>query len=293
MTSVTPPPVSSSSPFGRTASVPEEEQQFAPPGQVPIPLLETPVGTLEFDGHEIHVWSLACTPAGEAICLNCDAADASVSATLKHLLRRRGGSAIFTPAEGCAWDGPTEITKLADHYTLLIQALNRKGLRLKNQCALPECASVYAGLARPGEVTASHSTPTSEEESEEEGASAASSVIEEVQVDSKVEHARFVLGDSRVQRPPKGAFFAHLLALTVVCHEDWEDMLWRKGVERDLLTPMHSLGMNAWRINGVLSKWNDLVEEGWLAGWFSRPLTTSSSAPSGKRNRKARRSRLR
>jgi hypothetical protein len=118
-------------------------------GELPIPYVDAPVGTLDYDGHEIAVWSIATTTAGHVIYLNCSAADAAVSATLKRLLRKSSGKAIFQPAKGISWSGPFELSKLTDHYDTVTQALTHKGLRLKNKCIIPDCLNIAAGLSRP------------------------------------------------------------------------------------------------------------------------------------------------
>ncbi len=86
------------------------------------------------------------------IYLNCSAADAAVSATLKRLLRKSSGKATFQPAKGLSWSGPSELSKLTDHYDTVTAGLNAQGLRLKNQCIIPDCLNIAAGLSRPMEA---------------------------------------------------------------------------------------------------------------------------------------------
>jgi hypothetical protein len=173
-------------------------------GELPIPYIDAPVGTLDYDGHEIAVWSIATTTAGQVIYLNCSAADAAVSATLKRLLRKSSGKAIFQPAKGISWSGPFELSKLTDHYDTVTQALTHKGLRLKNKCIIPDCLNIAAGLSRPMEAQSASPIPSHREDAED--------------------------GED------------------VVCHPEWEAMLWEHGRKRDLILPLPALGIHAWSI---------------------------------------------
>ncbi len=67
-----------------------------------VPFCDDAVGALEHEGHEITVWSLVCSPAGEVVCINCTGSHTSVSAALQRLLRKSGGG-NFVPAEPGTW----------------------------------------------------------------------------------------------------------------------------------------------------------------------------------------------
>ncbi len=248
-------------------------------GELPIPYVDEPVGTLEYDGHEVDVWSIATTVDGKVIYLNCSAADASISATLKRLLRKSSGKATFQPAKGVIWPGPTELSKLTDHYDTLTQALTHKGMRLKNQCVIPNCLNIAAGLSRPMEsssVPRISSRPKDEEEPEdmeevEETPDAEKTEAEKPEAKPDAWSFRYVLGDAAIERPPTGALFAHLKSLVVVCHPEWEATLWEQGKEHMLILPQPALGIRAWSITRERGRWTDLVGELWMSGALPRP----------------------
>jgi hypothetical protein len=245
-------------------------------GELPIPYIDTPVGTLDYDGHEIAVWSIATTTAGHVIYLNCSAADAAVSATLKRLLRKSSGKAIFQPAKGISWPGPFELSKLTDHYATVTQALTHKGLRLKNKCIIPDSLNIVAGLSRPMEAQSVAPVSPRREDVEdgesEEDATEEDASMPETRPDAS--SFRYVLGDVSTDHPPIGALFAHLKSLVVVCHPEWEAMLWEHGRKRDLILPQPALGIHAWSITRARHLWTDLVGELWMSGALSRPTPT-------------------
>lgn len=242
-------------------------------GELPIPYIDTPVGTLDYDGHEIAVWSIATTTAGHVIYLNCSAADAAVSATLKRLLRKNSGKAIFQPAKGISWSGPFELSKLTDHYDTVTQALTHKGLRLKNKCIIPDCLNIAAGLSRPMETqSVVLVSPHREDAEDREDSAEEEPSVPETRPDAS--SFRYVLGDASTDRPPTGALFAHLKSLVVVCHPEWEAMLWEHGRKRDLILPQPALGIHAWSITRARHLWTALVGELWMIGALSRPMPT-------------------
>lgn len=264
---------------------------------VPIPFVDAPVGTLEHDGHDIQVWSIAATPAGKVLFCNCDGADAAVSATLKRLCRKSGGKATFHPAEGVTWPGPVNLTKLADSYEVITQALTHNGMRLKNQCVIPASLSIAAGLSRPLEqvmagvpksALADGGENENGEDTPEEAGTEPCADEDPDPVEAPVaEFFRYVLGDARSDYAPKGALFAHLKALTVVCHLSWEPVLWEMGLERGLLVPQPALGVKVWSITRDRQQWEDLVGECWLSGLLPRPEPAPLLATRKKRAQKA------
>jgi hypothetical protein len=248
-------------------------------GTLPIPYIDAPVGTLEYDGHEVDVWSIATTIDGKVIYLNCTAADAAISATLKRLLRKSSGKAFFKPAEDMTWLGPTELSKLTDHYDTVTQVLTHRGMRLKNQCVIPDCVSIAAGLSRPMEIVPvvhvsthmEHEEDTEETEGTEEAIEAESSDEEGAESKQDAWAFRYVLGDAAADCPPPGTLFAHLKSLVVVCHPEWEAMLWEHGKKRALILPQPALGIHAWSITRERGRWTDLVGELWMGGILSHP----------------------
>lgn len=238
---------------------------------VPLPFLQEPVGILDYDGHEIGVWSIATTPEGEVIFLNCCGADAAVSATIKRLMRKNTGKATFRPTSGMSWSGPTTLGKLPEHYDTVTQALSYKGLRLKNQCVIPDCANIAAGLARPMETFAVKA-PERPVEDEIEADEAGEPVeTDESEGKRPRETFRYVLGDIRSDRPPAGTLFAHLKSLVVVAHPSWEPVLWQAAFARGLLVAQPALGIRAWSIPRDRKRWTDLVGELWMTEQLSRP----------------------
>lgn len=244
------------------------------PDELPLPYVDAPVGLLEYDGHEITVWSIATTAEGKVIYLNCSAADAAVSATLRRLLRKSGGKAIFQPAKGIRWSGPTELSKLTDHYETITQALTHKGMRLKNQCVIPDCLNIGSGLSRPMETPAilvpSHMKEDRGESGETESTEETPNA-EKPEGTSDAWSFRYVLGDAATERPPTGALFAHLQSLVVVCHPEWEATFWEEGKKYALILPQPALGVHVWSITRERERWTDLVGMLWMGGALSRP----------------------
>ena len=252
--------------------------------EFPLPFTDTPVGTLDYDGHEIQVWSIATTVEGNVIFLNCSAADAALSATLRRLLRKSSGKATFHPASGFVWSGPTDLTRLAEHYDIVTQALTHKGLRLKNMCILPDSVNIAAGLARPMEVSPTRSALLVEEEEDTDDPTALETPdLSGPEIKSGFVSYRYMLGDLCSDRSPTGALFAHLKSLVVVCHQEWEAALWEHGKMRGLLVPQPALGIHAWSITRDRTRWTDLVGELWLADLLSRPAPVAMLATKGAR----------
>lgn len=239
-------------------------------GQLPMPYVDEPVGALEYDGHEVDVWSIAITAEGKVIYLNCSAADASISATLKRLLRKSGGKATFQPAKGVTWLGPTELSRLDMHYDIVTAALTYRGMRLKNQCVIPDCLNIAAGLSRPLEATPA--IPASSRlKDEEEAADEEKIEAEKPETKPDVWSFCYVLGDAATACPPTGTLFAHLKSLVVVCHPEWEAMLWEQGKKHALILSQPALGVHVWSITRDRGRWTDLVGELWMGGALSRP----------------------
>ena len=257
-------------------------------GQLPLPYIDEPVGSLWYDGHEVDVWSIATTAAGGVIYLNCSAADAALSATLRRLLRKSSGKATFQPAKDVTWPGPTELGKLTDHYDTVTAALTYRGMRLKNQCVIPDCLNITAGLSRPMETpppTVPLSSHPEGEEGTEETDHADKRSPEKLERKPDAWLFRYVLGDAAIDRPPTGALFAHLKSLVVVCHPAWEAALWEHGLIHALILPQPALGVHAWSITRERERWTDLVGELWLCGALSRPEPVPLLAARTRRSR--------
>ena len=251
-------------------------------GELPVPYIDAPVGLVAYDGHEVDVWSIATTAEGKVIYLNCSAADAALSATLRHLLRNSGGKVIFQPAKGVSWSGPTEVSKLPDHYTTLTQALTHQGMRLKNQCIIPDSLNIAAGLSRPMETSSPirvSPSPNDEKARTEEADGAGSPDVESPDAEqpdtpSGAWSYRYILGDAATDCPPTGALFAHLQSLVVVCHPTWEAALWEHGQQHALILPQPALGIHAWSMTRERARWTDLIGTLWMRGTLARPAPT-------------------
>ena len=48
----------------------------------------------------------------------------------------------------------------------------------------------------------------------------------------------------------------------------WAEALWQHGLASELITPLPSIGMRAWRLSGNLLAWSALVGEGVREGWL-------------------------
>ncbi len=229
-----------------------------------VPFCDDAVGALEHEGHEITVWSLVCSPAGEVVCINCTGPHSSVSAALQRLLRKSGGGK-FVPAEPDTWSGPTRLVRLGESYLLLRQPLPET--RLKNYCLLARHAHILDGLKRPPDLPEARAGAVDAAE-EASGAPSKSKSLPQ---------PRYVLGNADAPRPPKGALYGHLKGMQVVCLPEWEHLLWKagrrvcKGEGEALITPLPAIGLSAWKLDGDLRKWNDLVRQGRRAGWLPLP----------------------
>ena len=241
-------------------------------GELPIPYSDSPVGILIYEGHEVEVWSIATTTDGKVIYLNCSATDAAISATLKRLLRKSGGKATFQPAHGLTWIGPTELSTLSDRYETITQALTHNGLRLKNQCLLPDSLNIAVGLSRPMEEVSTRPVLSSETEDGEYAENQSDPEIVNRPPDASA--FRYLIGDVTADRPPAGTLFAHLKSLVVVCHPQWEIPLWEHGKKLALILPQPALGIRAWSMTRERAHWTNLIRELWMNGTLSRPGPT-------------------
>jgi hypothetical protein len=211
-----------------------------------VPFCDDAVGALEHEGHEITVWSLVCSPAGEVVCINCTGSHTSVSAALQRLLRKSGGGK-FVPAEPDIWSGPKRLVRLGESYLLLRQPLPET--RLKNYCLLARHAHILDGLKRPPDLPEARAGAV-DATGEASGAPSKSKSLPQ---------PRYVKG------------------MQVVCLPEWEHLLWkagsrkRKGEVEALITPLPAIGLSAWKLDGDLRKWNDLVRQGRCAGWLPLP----------------------
>lgn len=232
-----------------------------------VPFGDEPVGALDHEGHEITVWSLVCSPEGSVVAINCTGAHTSVSAALQRLLRKSGG-ATFLPAEPATWAGPKKLVRLSGSYLLLRQHLPET--RLKNYCLLARHAHILDGLKRPHDLP--EARPVSERaERPAPGTPGPGKTPGE---------PRYVLGNAGAPRPPKGALYGHLKGMQVVCLPEWETLLWkagsrkRSGEPEALISPLPAIGLSAWKLDGSLIKWNDLIRQGRRAGWLPLPEAT-------------------
>ena len=69
-------------------------------------------------------------------------------------------------------------------------------------------------------------------------------------------------------RPGGIEFLADVAAQHPEWPVQWADALWQRGLASDLITPLPSIGMRAWRLSGDLLAWSALVGEGVREGWL-------------------------
>lgn len=229
--------------------------------EIIVPFLEEPVGELDFDGHDVTVWGLACRASGEVVCLNCTGPQASVSAALQRLIKRKGRSIPFLPRHPGLWTGPTELGRMEEQYVLLRQALT--GTHLKNYCLLSRASDIGAGLKRIRTLPPGLAVDGGEGGRESP---------------SPGNGTRFVLGKVGATRPPHGSAYGHWKSIQVVCLPEWEHTLWEMGEWAGLITPLPALGLSCWQLHGEASQWRDLVKRGRTENHLPLPKTLPHSS---------------
>jgi hypothetical protein len=227
-------------------------------------------GTLQVDGQLPRVAALVCHEL-DVVALSVVGYDTSVSAALAKLWQHE--QVPFLLAEGVEWRGPLRLARRSEGYKQFSTRL--QGTKEVQTIALPLSAHIAEGIVHPPDL------PRPKEEEEEEGrASSATgkprptSPMQTVPVD----RSRFVLGNWDEATPHARSFLGQLYAMRVIfLHRDaehpewadcWADELWRRGLTRKLIHPLHALGMKAWLLSGDLSAWGQLIGDGVRSGWL-------------------------
>ena len=204
----------------------------------------TPVGMLRHEGHEIFVWALACSHAGQILLINCTGSATSVRAGLMQILKDAKATVDFIPSEEHGpWEGPTTLRRGEGSYTQLRSMLSEVGQ--KNYCLLAASLHIREGLRRPA--------------------------FPQNGTEEDLLHPRHLLASEGADQPPQGTFYANLRTRHVVCLPEWEDILWNRGVQKNLIRPIPALGLTAWEMEEKHSSWTGLIREGCQEGWLGIP----------------------
>jgi hypothetical protein len=236
------------------------------------------VGTLQADGQQVRVAALVCDDE-RVIALSLVGFDTSIGVVLARLW---SSTAVpFTPALEWqeAWQGPAHLKRSSERYKQCVAHL--EGTREVHALALLRSAHLTEGILHPPDVPEMREQSSSESEQQER--TAASSPT---QGKPPVWIPRYILGNWDESGPNKQSFLGHLYALRVLFlhrhseHTEWPDvwaqMLWERGLQSELISPISALGMHAWRLSGDLMAWSALVGTGVREGWLPwRELHTS------------------
>lgn len=215
-------------------------------------------GTIDADGQQPKVASLACTPGGELIALSLVGYDTSVAAALARL--HAGKGLLFCPGSDVAWDGPRHLLRLPTPYRQFSTAL--AGTRERHYVSLSRLVDIGFGLLHP---------PTIPDSAQPEATSTQGMLAPTSVLPKDPPAPRFVLGNANEATPERTAFLGHLRALRVIHLPDWADALWATGLEQRLIEPMPALGIHCWRLEGNLQRWSTLLTEGVRHGWLRPP----------------------
>jgi hypothetical protein len=228
------------------------------------------VGSMQADGQQVRVAALACDDE-RVIALSLVGFDTSIGVVLARLW---SSTAVpFEPATTLkeAWSGPGQLKRSIERYKQCVAHL--EGTREVHALALLRTAHLTEGILHPPDL------PEMVEQS-----SAATVEQEQRTAPSSKQHKppqwipRYVLGNWDDSGPNKQSFLGHLYALRVLFlhrhteHPEWPDVwaeaLWVRGLQSELITPITSLGMHAWRLSGDLMAWSTLVGAGVCEGWL-------------------------
>ena len=254
------------------------------------------VGTVESDGQHPHVAAVACEADGRVICLSLVGAANSVSSALAKLLDPNG-RLFFAPVERIAWDEPRIFLRDPDtHYKELGVRLRTTVLthglclaytthlgdglihppRIPQQKPLVEQPGTTADIP-PHQRTGGAASLPAQESSAEQAAQLRAALTQAP--------SRYLLGNWSEATPNQRSFLGVLRGLRVIflnappdaspalsaSMHQWANALWSEGNRRELITPIPSLGIRAWRLSGDLGRWSDLVSEGVRKRWLEHP----------------------
>jgi hypothetical protein len=256
------------------------------------------VGTVESDGQHPQVAALACEADGRVICLSLIGAANSISSAMAKVLDPKGKLA-FLPAEGIMWDEPHILARDPNtHYKELGVRL-RTTLHVHCLC-LSSAAHLGDGLVHPPVIPQpepqTEQLPTATDIPLHTASDDAVSLpaldgatSQAVQFRTALAQARprYLFGNWSESTPNERSFLGVLRGLRVIfvnappqaspaliaTMRQWANSLWAEGNRRDLIAPIPSPGIRAWRLTGDLARWSDLVSEGVRERWLDRPST--------------------
>lgn len=219
------------------------------------------VGEVSADGQRVRVASLATDAEGRVAFLSIVGYETSVSAALARLLK--GEQLGFLPTDDRLWRGPSALQSLNVSYWLWRADIT--GTREKQGVLFPRCASITHGLRNPPLVPVAPPHETSDPLADVQA------ILEQIrrrEPDPSPLLPRILLGDISADAPVPAAFFGHLKGLRALVLPSlaWIDYLWVVGLNAGLITPLLSLGVNAWRLDGDPRRWNALISEGVISG---------------------------
>ena len=225
------------------------------------------VGTLQADGQQVRVAALVCDDE-RVIALSLVGFDTSIGVVLARLWSST--TVPFTPASEWqeAWQGPAQLKRSSERYKQCVAHL--EGTREVHALALLRSAHLTEGILHPPDLPEIREKSSGTTDQERAPASS--------QAKPPVWIPRYILGNWDESGPNKQSFLGHLYALRVLFlhrhseHPEWPDvwaqMLWERGLEYELISPVSAIGMQAWRISGDLMAWSALVGTGVREGWL-------------------------
>jgi hypothetical protein len=239
-----------------------------PPSSMPdtLPTAFDPagfVGEIAADGQRVRVAALATDPTGQVALLSIVGYETSISAVLARLVR--GEQLGFLPIAD--WDGPTALEAMRLSYWLWRADLS--GTREKQGVAFPRCASIDYSLRTP--PTLPQLSPEAAKQQQEAAAAdpfaETEAILDQLRTcvaDPSPMPPRIVFANVGHAAPTPSAFFGHLKGLRVITLPAlaWIDYLWVAGLDHGMITPLPTLGISAWRLDGDPRHWNALVSDG-------------------------------
>lgn len=226
-------------------------------------------GEIAADGQRVRVAALAGDDQGRLAFLSVAGYETSVSAALARFLK--GDQLGFLPNDEQLWTEPSALS--ATRISFWLWRAEISGTREKQGVAFPRCASVSHGLLTPPALPPP--PPRQADAPPPDPFAEVDALLTRMRSgtpDTTPLPPRIVLGDWHDEAPTAAAFFGHLRGLRVNTLPSlaWIDFLWAAGFEFHLITPLRSLGIRAWRLDGDPRKWNALLSDGVRRGLLPR-----------------------
>ena len=231
------------------------------------------VGTMQADGQQVRVAALASDET-RVVALSLVGFDTSIGVVFSRLW---SSTAVpFTPVDNWQeeWHGPEQLQRSGERYKQCVAHL--EGTREVHALALVRTAHLTEGILHPPDLPELQKPSETPEQEQEQTPSRPLPAAK--QAKPPVWVPRYVLGNWDEAGPNRQSFLGHLYALRVlflhrhVQHPEWPvqwaEALWQRGLASELITPLPSIGMCAWRISGNLLAWSALVGEGVREGWL-------------------------